>query len=146
MVRPAARSHQARRSRPTQKLPNLTVRSAGTIARIASCDAAAPELAFIIATMITGYASKELVGDSIWRGLPLAKATPSSRHYGGIFPSVAAYERRLLAHISIEASTARALAITIRIFIHRRADLCRDDNLRKACEYRSRSQSALSAA
>ena len=51
-----------------------------------SCDAVAPGLAFRIATMITGYASKELVGDSIWRGLPLAKATPSSRHYGGIFP------------------------------------------------------------
>jgi len=76
--------------------------------------------------------------------MPPAKATPSPWHYGGIF--LAAYQRRLLARISIEASTARALAITIRIFIHRRADLCGDDNPRKPCGYQPKSQPALSAA
>jgi hypothetical protein len=73
--------------------------------------------------MITGYASKEPVGDSILaRDAASQKPRRRLRHYRGIFPSVVAYGRRLLARISREASTARALAITTRIFIHRRAD------------------------
>ena len=97
--------------------------------------------------MITAYASKELVGDSIMaRDAASRKPGHPLLHYRGIFPSVVAYGRRLRARISIEASTARALAITIRILIHRRADLCRDANSRKPREYRPKSQTALGAA
>jgi hypothetical protein len=67
--------------------------------------------------MITGYASKEPVGGSIAaRDAASQKPRHRLRHYRDIFPSVVAYGRRLLALISREASTARALAITIRIF------------------------------